>query len=217
MRQDECYARIERDRVAALLEELDELNFRMASLSSRIATFEKLVAGLLEIPGKVAAGCKGAYDPKLKQLYLYIPAAPPYLRVAWNRWPSSTNYREVREVWQGYVREALKGLNLPVEPLEKATVVFRFTWGDSRTHDVDNYAIKFVIDALVKNGVLKGDGCEEMSLVVFGEKSSDVWSTELLVVPDHGSLKTFKNSLKMWQNARKQMTNMGTAVASERS
>ncbi|MGB9905690.1 MAG: hypothetical protein ACPLQO_13630 [Desulfotomaculales bacterium] len=217
MQQVERYARIERDRVAALLDELDELNFRMASLSSRVAAFERLASEVFQIPGKVAAGCKGAYDPKLKQLYLYIPAAPPYLRVAWNRWPSSTNYREVRELWQGYVREALKGLNLPVEPLEKATVVFKFTWGDSRTHDVDNYAIKFMIDALVRNGVLKGDGCEEVSLVVFGEKSSDVWSTEVLVVPDHGPLQVFKDGLGMWQNARKEMTNMGTAVAPERS
>ncbi|SMB96688.1 hypothetical protein SAMN00808754_1589 [Thermanaeromonas toyohensis ToBE] len=184
---------------AALLEELDELNFRMASLSAQVASFEKLLSECVAVPGSPASGCKGFYDPGPPgQLYLFIPVAPPYLRVAWNRWPSQTNYRQVRQLWYGYVKEALKGIALPLEPFQQAVVVFKFTWGDTRTHDVDNYAVKFIVDALVKNNVIAGDSCEKMSLVVLGEKRS-FWSTQVLVTPQVGQLASIREIIECWE------------------
>lgn len=182
-----------------LLEELDELNFRIASLSAQVASFERLLSECVAVPCSPVSGCKGFYDPGPPgQLYLYIPVAPPYLRVAWNRWPSQTNYRQVRQLWYGYVQEALKGVILPLEPFRQAVVVFKFTWGDTRTHDVDNYAVKFIVDALVKNNVLADDSCEKMSLVVLGEKKN-FWATQVLVTQQVEQLASIREIIQCWE------------------
>jgi len=182
---------------ATVLKELDELGFRLASLSAQIATFEKVLAECMGVTCKISA-CKALYDPTYRQLYLYIPVAPPYLRVAWNRWPSQTNYREVRQLWYKYVCEALKGIELPLEPLEEALVAFKFTWGDTRIHDVDNYAVKFIIDALVRARVLADDNCERLSLVVFGERKN-FWSTQVLVTPQLGQVTLITENMEYWE------------------
>lgn len=182
---------------AAILNELDELGFRLASFSAQMATLEKVLSECISIPSKISA-CKAFYDPGIPQLYLYIPVAPPYLKVAWNRWPGQTNYRQVRQLWCRYVEEALKDVDLPLEPFQEAVVIFKFTWGDTRPHDVDNYAVKFIVDALVKNKVLAGDTCERMSLMVLGERRS-FWSTQVLVTLHVEQLVPIREIIRHWE------------------
>ncbi|MGI9951276.1 hypothetical protein V3F56_02850 [Moorellaceae bacterium AZ2] len=181
----------------SLLRELDELSSRLASFSTQALAFEKALTEYSGIPGKTSE-CQALYDRDLQQLYLFIPVAPPYLKVVWNRWPGQTNYRQVRQLWYSYVENALRDVVLPLEPFERAVVAFKFTWGDSRVHDVDNYAVKFIIDALVRNGIIAGDNCEKLALMVLGEKG-DFWSTQIIVTPGLEQVLSVQEAFAKWE------------------
>jgi len=62
-----------------------------------------------------------------------------------------------------------------IRPLERCSLKFTIKIKDSRRHDIDNYAVKFVIDSLVIAGVIVDDDIEHIpSYFVSGKLNSEM-------------------------------------------
>ena len=96
---------------------------------------------------------------------LVIPGIPPSV----NKWRNMHHYQEANEkkyweqvVWAEVHRQKIK----PSQPLSKATVRYRYYFSSKRRHDPDNYAGKWIMDGLVKAGVLEDDSFDHVKLEI---------------------------------------------------
>ena len=72
----------------------------------------------------------------------------------------------------------------PEKPLERATVILRYHFRDSRRRDPDNYSGKMILDGLVHAGILKDDSFRCIDLVLQqGEANPKNPVTEIEVKP----------------------------------
>lgn len=168
-----------------LADEIENLSYRMTTVQTELLKVQKAIVAVSE--GNLKANdidtqCKGEYrEGPPQEFYLAIPVAPPRLEIHWQNWPRATNKSEVREIWNNLVHVACrKAKSYPVNPIQKFIAVFRFNYGDNAVRDVDNYAIKFIIDALAECNIIVGDDSNRMSLFItsaYGER----WETEILI------------------------------------
>lgn len=104
------------------------------------------------------------YPGPPKVLHIAIPSVPVTLnhavrfRFAKDRYA----FHSIFEFWNIKIKNALNNLKVnkscrDIIQFEKAIVLYKFTFSDELLRDLDNYAIKGINDALVKNGVLKDD------------------------------------------------------------
>ena len=96
---------------------------------------------------------------------LTIPGIPPSV----NKWRSMHHHQEAKEkkhweqiVWAEVHRQKIK----PPQPLSKAVVRYRYYFSSKRRHDPDNYAGKWIMDGLVKSGVLEDDSFDHVKLEI---------------------------------------------------
>ncbi len=92
------------------------------------------------------------------KIKLSIPAIPPsndeYLGNSHHYRP----YQIAKQEWLWMVRAALlRAKCKPPEPFQHAVVTIRYFFEDRRRHDPDNYSGKFILDALVHEGILADD------------------------------------------------------------
>ncbi|MGI9862925.1 hypothetical protein SDD30_16225 [Moorella naiadis] len=193
------YAEVKREKdnsklLATLAEELENLSFRISSVQTQILKVQKIIAlanalasGELDGMTELEKRCWSVYEKGPPQrFYLTLPVAPPRLEIHWQRWPQVDNRKEVREAWYNLVNvawdKAARGMraNLPPRPLETFIAAFRFNYGNKIKKDVDNYAIKFIIDALTKCNIIIGDDSERMSIFVTARYGNE-WKTEVLI------------------------------------
>lgn len=173
-----------------LIGELRDLRFRMVSLQ---ASADRVLQLLEEaLPFRGGGGTVEsvvAYNPgPPRMLSLVLPEAPPRLEIHWGSWPGTTVYREVRDLWRHLVFQALeqahaRGVKLPREPFEQAAAFFTFHFGSIKVRDVDNYTVRFIINALRHAGMLAGDSFDRLSIAVRGMADGPV-RTEVLLVED---------------------------------
>lgn len=78
-------------------------------------------------------------------------------------------YASDKEVVRWQVRAALRGK--PEKPLPRANVTLIYHFRDRRRRDPDNYSGKFILDALVREGVIADDSFDCISLTL---KQGDV-------------------------------------------
>lgn len=65
-------------------------------------------------------------------------------------------YQKKKKHWANVVLKSLPKA-LPKEPLENVHLKIHYIFPDRRKRDLDNYSGKFLIDPLVKKGILKDD------------------------------------------------------------
>lgn len=75
---------------------------------------------------------------------------------------SFQSYRREKEKWHWLIKAAIK--DKPEKPLKKAKVAITYFFPDKRRRDPDNYSGKFILDPLVREGILKDDSFEVITL-----------------------------------------------------
>ena len=75
-------------------------------------------------------------------------------------------YREQKVRWHWLIKAALQKAEKPKKPLEKALVKISYFFKDNRRRDPDNYSGKMILDPLVKEGVLKDDNFDVVTLKI---------------------------------------------------
>ena len=71
-------------------------------------------------------------------------------------------YRRDKETWHWLVKVAIK--ERPSEPYKKALVTLRYFFKTHGRRDPDNYCGKFILDALVKEGIIADDSFDVVTL-----------------------------------------------------
>ena len=103
--------------------------------------------------------------------------------------PLSDNCFKGREnVWQ-YRKEKKRWEELiffycrpkPRRPIEKSIVTITYFFRDKRRHDPDNYSGKFILDGLVKAGILMDDSFFHIDLRLKGDYDKENPRTEVKV------------------------------------
>ncbi|KXG74867.1 hypothetical protein AN618_21590 [Fervidicola ferrireducens] len=106
--------------------------------------------------------------PKL--LYILVPTIPPSLNHTLRlKMPKHRYaYSAVFAWWDTKIKNALENLENPrfeqfkgfVPPFSKAIVFVKVTFPPQRTGDLDNYAVKAIVDSLKKNSIIKDDNAQ---------------------------------------------------------
>lgn len=91
-------------------------------------------------------------------------------------------YRREKERWWLLVRSALCRVDKPPAPLEKADVSIKYFFKDRRRRDPDNYSGKFILDPLVREGILKDDSFEVVTLSISAGVDKENPRTEIEVI-----------------------------------
>ena len=73
-------------------------------------------------------------------------------------------YRREKDRWHLLVRAAIS--ERPKEPYKKAAVSLLYFFPDRHRRDPDNYSGKFILDALVREGILADDNFDVITLTV---------------------------------------------------
>ena len=70
---------------------------------------------------------------------------------------------------------------IPKKPITKAKVTLKYYFKDKKRRDPDNYSGKFILDGLVKSGVIKDDSFNNISLALEAGYDKDNSRTEIIV------------------------------------
>ena len=73
-------------------------------------------------------------------------------------------YRREKEKWHWLIKAAIK--KRPSSPYEKARIDITYYFKQKRRRDPDNYSGKFLLDPLVREGILKDDTFDNIVLTV---------------------------------------------------
>ena len=76
------------------------------------------------------------------------------------------DYRQQKVRWHWLIKAALCKTKKPKKPLEKALVKISYYFKDNHRRDPDNYSGKMILDPLVKEGILKDDSFDVITLQV---------------------------------------------------
>lgn len=105
-----------------------------------------------------------------------IPLIPPSdnkFKGRQNHW----EYRELKKEWLDIVMTICRPR--PKEPFKKAVVTITYFFPTKARHDPDNYSGKFILDGLVKGGILEDDSFNNIKLHLEGDYSKDNPRTEV--------------------------------------
>ena len=75
-------------------------------------------------------------------------------------------YRQQKVRWHWLIKAALCKAEKPKKPLVKALVKISYFFKDNRKRDPDNFSGKMILDPLVKEGVLKDDNFDVVTLQI---------------------------------------------------
>lgn len=73
-------------------------------------------------------------------------------------------YRRAKEQWHWLIKAAIK--EKPARPIERAVVRITYFFRDNRRRDPDNYSGKFILDPLVREGVIADDSFKHVELIL---------------------------------------------------
>jgi Holliday junction resolvase RusA-like endonuclease len=89
-------------------------------------------------------------------------------------------YRREKERWHWLIRAAInKEAQRPEKSFEKAIVNITYYFKDKIRRDPDNYSGKMILDPLVREGILKDDSFDVVTLVLDGRVDKDNPRTEI--------------------------------------
>ena len=105
-----------------------------------------------------------------------IPYLPPSLN-KWSRmhWAEASNIKKQWEHDIYYLFNQQRFDNREILPLTKAKVRIKLYFKDKRIRDKDNYTPKFILDGLVKTGILADDNADVIGQteIIFGFDKTD--------------------------------------------
>ena len=93
-----------------------------------------------------------------------------------NKW----EYQEKKKYWAKLI--SLKCRPKPEKPLEKAVVTLTYFFGNKIRRDPDNYSGKFILDGLVKAGIIADDSFGNIDLRLCGMVDKTNPRTEIEVI-----------------------------------
>ena len=88
-------------------------------------------------------------------------------------------YRREKERWHWLIKVAINKAQKPRLPLVRATVNITYYFKDKRRRDPDNYSGKMLLDPLVREGILKDDSFDVVTLVLGGKVDKHNPRTEI--------------------------------------
>lgn len=106
---------------------------------------------------------------------LVIPDIPPSnnkFMGRGTRYTQSIEYQEEKVKWEWLVRAAV-GRNKPRAPIPISKVTLIYYFPTRHRRDPDNYSGKFILDGLVKAGVIKDDSFQCIDLKLIGRHDKD--------------------------------------------
>lgn len=99
----------------------------------------------------------------MMQYFKYvIDGVPPSNNKYMGNSNSFREYGKEKEKWHWLIKGAIK--HKPIKPLPQAIVSITYFFKDSRRHDPDNYSGKFILDPLVKEGIIADDSFKVIDL-----------------------------------------------------
>lgn len=107
-----------------------------------------------------------------------IPKIPPSDNVYKGR-KNVWEYRETKKEWEEYVFAYCRPR--PSKPIAVATVTITYFFKKRGRRDPDNYSGKFILDGLVRCGILVDDSFDNINLVLRGAYDKDNPRTEIQV------------------------------------
>ena len=122
------------------------------------------------------------YPGPPKVLHIVIPSVPITLNraIRFNITRERYVFHSIFRWWDIKIKNALNNLKVnqscrDMIQFDKAMILIKFTFSDELLRDLDNYAVKAINDALVKNGILKDDNCDFVdtaaTLVRYGKEA----------------------------------------------
>ncbi len=91
-------------------------------------------------------------------------------------------YREEKKRWEQLIRLTCRPK--PDKPYYKATVKLTYYFKTKGRRDPDNYSGKFILDGLVRAGIIADDSFNNIRLILCGGYDKDTPRTEIEVMPD---------------------------------
>lgn len=104
---------------------------------------------------------------------------PSYNRYMGNS-HSHNVYRSQKEAWHWLIKAAIK--ERPEKPINRAVVILRYFFKTRGRRDPDNYSGKFIMDALVREKILKDDSFSNIELHLSGGYDKENPRTEIIII-----------------------------------
>lgn len=89
-------------------------------------------------------------------------------------------YRKLKEEWYWLIKSSI-GREKPPKPFKTSEITICYYFKDRRRHDPDNYSGKFILDALVREGVIEDDSFKNVKLVLVGDYDKENPRTEVTI------------------------------------
>lgn len=96
------------------------------------------------------------------------------------KYVQSIQYQEEKQKWEWLIKAAV-GKNKPIAALDKAVISITYYFKDKRRRDPDNYSGKFLLDGLVRAGVIQDDSFSNIDLVLKGTSDKENPRTEIKI------------------------------------
>lgn len=106
---------------------------------------------------------------------------PPSLNKYLGNSHSFKEYNDDKIMWHWLIKVAIK--ERPQTPIENARVSIQYHFKDNLRRDPDNYSGKFILDALVKERILKDDSFNNVTLTLSATFKSKEPRTEIIIEP----------------------------------
>ena len=88
-------------------------------------------------------------------------------------------YQDEKKKWARLIQ--LFCVPRPREPIKKSRVTIIYYFKDKRRRDPDNYSGKFILDGLVRSGIIIDDSFDCIDLYLRGNVDKDNPRTEILI------------------------------------
>ena len=105
-----------------------------------------------------------------------IPPSNNKFKGRQNHW----EYRNLKKQWEALV--FYKCRPRPKKPLENQFVIITYFFPTRARHDPDNYNGVFILDGLVKAGIIKDDNFDCITLLLDGDYDKDNPRTEIEII-----------------------------------
>lgn len=118
------------------------------------------------------------------ELRITIPDIPPSNNKYMGRGSKATQaftYQAEKKKWQSVIGWLVREQKWAQNPFKKAVVEITYYFKDKRRRDPDNYSGKFILDSLVRAGVLQDDSFGNIELILKGDYDKKKPRTEVRV------------------------------------
>lgn len=120
-------------------------------------------------------------------IYRYkIPLIPPSNNkyIGNGRMSKNLEYQAEKKQWAGYINIFCRPK--PPFPIARAKVTLHYFFKDNRRRDPDNYSGKFILDGLVRTGILQDDSFSVIDLELKADKDTDKKGYVIITIEQKG-------------------------------